>query len=199
MTHLMLCQVLNPLANGSFIPGLINLESPFPSPAAAATSHHGREDERWLQKGHRERRYDRRRGQQQGVVQRQSLDQGLSKLIRDALPIVIYSEGCAVSMLDNQFAVCLGDYQKNDKLQQLPVCACVFHKDCVNEWLANHSTCPICQSVAIPSGKMAPMVSSARECCLHFGSTRLLLVLHAPRSTSASKPGLHGTGICNPI
>jgi hypothetical protein len=45
-----------------------------------------------------------------------SLDQGLSKLIRDALPIVIYSEGCAVSMLDNQFAVCLGDYQKNDKL-----------------------------------------------------------------------------------
>jgi len=41
MTHLMLCQVLNPLANGSFIPGLINLESPFPSPAAAATSHHG--------------------------------------------------------------------------------------------------------------------------------------------------------------
>ncbi len=33
---------------------------------------------------------------------KQSSDQGLSKLIRDALPIVIYSEGCAVSMLDNQ-------------------------------------------------------------------------------------------------
>ncbi|CAK9202282.1 unnamed protein product [Sphagnum troendelagicum] len=80
-------------------------------------------------------------------------DRGLSKSIRDALPIVIYSEGCAISKVDNQCAVCLGDYQKNDKLQQLPVCGHVFHKDCVDEWLANHSTCPICRSVPIPSGK----------------------------------------------
>ncbi len=90
-------------------------------------------------------------------------------------------------------AVCLGDYQKNDKLQQLPVCGHVFHKDCVDEWLANHSTCPICRSVPIPSGKVVPMESPAQRVLPALGSTRLLPVLHAPRSTSASEPGLEGS------
>lgn len=41
--------------------------------------------------------------------------------------------------------VCLGDYQKNETLQQLPVCSHIFHKACVDEWLANNSTCPLCR------------------------------------------------------
>ncbi|KAH9543910.1 hypothetical protein CY35_13G090300 [Sphagnum magellanicum] len=128
-----------------------------------------------------------------GLFSAQPSDRGLSKSIRDALPIVIYSEGCAISKVDNQCAVCLGDYQKNDKLQQLPVCGHVFHKDCVDEWLANHSTCPICRSVPIPSGKVVPMESPAQRVLPALGSTRLLPVLHAPRSTSASEPGLEGS------
>lgn len=41
--------------------------------------------------------------------------------------------------------VCLGDYQKNETLQQLPVCSHIFHKACVDKWLANNSTCPLCR------------------------------------------------------
>jgi hypothetical protein len=42
-----------------------------------------REDERWLQKGHRERGYDCRRGKQQGVAQHQVSTEALPGLHLD--------------------------------------------------------------------------------------------------------------------
>jgi hypothetical protein len=41
--------------------------------------------------------------------------------------------------------VCLGEYQLNEKLQQLPVCKHLFHVQCIDEWLAKNTTCPICR------------------------------------------------------
>jgi len=79
---------------------------------------------------------------------------GLKKSIRDGLPVIIYNEKLtttsssstsATGLMDNQCVVCLGDYQKNETLQQLPVCSHIFHKACVDEWLANNSTCPLCR------------------------------------------------------
>jgi E3 ubiquitin-protein ligase ATL7/58/59 len=79
---------------------------------------------------------------------------GLKKSIRDGLPVIIYNEKLtttsssstsATVLMDNQCVVCLGDYQKNETLQQLPVCSHIFHKACVDEWLANNSTCPLCR------------------------------------------------------
>lgn len=48
--------------------------------------------------------------------------------------------------------MCLGDYQADDRLQQIPVCGHTFHMDCIDLWLATHSTCPLCrQSLLTPA------------------------------------------------
>ncbi|CAA7046475.1 unnamed protein product [Microthlaspi erraticum] len=74
---------------------------------------------------------------------------GLSKELREMLPIVVFKE--SFSIMDSQCSVCLGDYQADDKLQQIPVCGHTFHMDCIDLWLTSHSTCPLCRLTLIPS------------------------------------------------
>ncbi|KAE8685626.1 Tetratricopeptide repeat-containing protein, putative isoform 1 [Hibiscus syriacus] len=50
-------------------------------------------------------------------------------------------------------SVCLGDYQEEDKLQQIPACGHTFHMDCLDHWLANHATCPLCRLSIVASPK----------------------------------------------
>ncbi|XWS24658.1 hypothetical protein CRYUN_Cryun27aG0001300 [Craigia yunnanensis] len=76
---------------------------------------------------------------------------GLNKEVREMLPIIIYKE--TFSIRDTQCSVCLGDYQKEDKLQQIPACGHTFHMDCIDHWLANHTTCPLCRLSVLASPK----------------------------------------------
>lgn len=43
-------------------------------------------------------------------------------------------------------AVCLADYQLEEKLQVLPLCNHSFHVQCIDEWLSKNVTCPICRT-----------------------------------------------------
>ncbi|XP_009598352.1 RING-H2 finger protein ATL7-like isoform X1 [Nicotiana tomentosiformis] len=75
---------------------------------------------------------------------------GLKKEVREMLPIIVFTESFSVK--DTQCSVCLGDYQADDRLQQIPVCGHTFHMDCIDLWLATHSTCPLCrQSLLTPA------------------------------------------------
>ncbi|AEE31599.1 unnamed protein product [Arabidopsis thaliana] len=78
-----------------------------------------------------------------------TIELGLSKELREMLPIVVFKESFTV--MDSQCSVCLGDYQPNDKLQQIPVCKHTFHMDCIDLWLTSHTTCPLCRLALIPS------------------------------------------------
>ncbi|KAM0919674.1 hypothetical protein ACQ4PT_008047 [Festuca glaucescens] len=42
-------------------------------------------------------------------------------------------------------AVCLGVIQVGAMAKLLPACAHVYHVDCIDLWLASHSTCPLCR------------------------------------------------------
>ncbi|XP_010437439.1 PREDICTED: RING-H2 finger protein ATL7-like [Camelina sativa] len=87
-------------------------------------------------------------------------ESGLSKDVREMLPIVIYKESFSVK--DSQCSVCLGDYQANEKLQQMPSCGHTFHMECIDVWLTSHTTCPLCRLSLIqkPSPQGPEVVSS---------------------------------------
>lgn len=86
-------------------------------------------------------------------------DHGLSKSFRQRLPTVPFDEKFTATREDTQCAVCLGDYELNDKLHQLPVCHHSFHVQCIDEWLAKNSTCPICRISLLPDGRGGPQDS----------------------------------------
>ncbi|XP_074568558.1 RING-H2 finger protein ATL67-like [Curcuma longa] len=46
---------------------------------------------------------------------------------------------------DTQCTVCLAEYQEKDVLRILPFCGHTFHVICIDVWLKQHSTCPVCR------------------------------------------------------
>uniref|UniRef100_A0A7N0U3Z7 RING-type E3 ubiquitin transferase n=1 Tax=Kalanchoe fedtschenkoi TaxID=63787 RepID=A0A7N0U3Z7_KALFE len=68
---------------------------------------------------------------------------GLKKELREMLPIIVYKESFCIK--DTQCSVCLGDYLADDRLQQIPACGHSFHMECIDHWLARHTTCPLCR------------------------------------------------------
>ncbi|KAH7307481.1 hypothetical protein KP509_22G061300 [Ceratopteris richardii] len=62
-------------------------------------------------------------------------------------------------------AVCLGEFQDNQTLRVLPSCKHTFHMECIDMWLASHSTCPLCRiPLVFPSrlSNMDPKVQDVR-------------------------------------
>ncbi|KVH89701.1 hypothetical protein Ccrd_008305 [Cynara cardunculus var. scolymus] len=41
--------------------------------------------------------------------------------------------------------VCLGEFEMNEELIQVPSCKHIFHRDCIHHWLQSNSTCPLCR------------------------------------------------------
>lgn len=50
-------------------------------------------------------------------------------------------------------SVCLADYKAEDRLQQIPICGHTFHMECIDLWLATHTTCPLCRFSLLASPK----------------------------------------------
>ncbi|ONK57392.1 uncharacterized protein A4U43_C09F50 [Asparagus officinalis] len=46
---------------------------------------------------------------------------------------------------DTLCTVCLAEYQERDILRILPYCRHAFHVTCIDIWLKQHSTCPVCR------------------------------------------------------
>ena len=45
--------------------------------------------------------------------------------------------------LDYNCSICLENLSKNDEITTLG-CNHIFHKNCIDNWFINHSTCPLC-------------------------------------------------------
>lgn len=61
---------------------------------------------------------------------------------------------------DNECAVCLGEFEENEKLRIIPNCGHVFHIDCIDVWLQNNPNCPLCRnsiSISIPIPTHVPV------------------------------------------
>ncbi|KAF9604768.1 hypothetical protein IFM89_010309 [Coptis chinensis] len=47
-------------------------------------------------------------------------------------------------------AVCLNEFEDDETLRLLPKCDHVFHPECIDAWLASHTTCPVCRANLTP-------------------------------------------------
>ncbi|KAG0470745.1 hypothetical protein HPP92_017445 [Vanilla planifolia] len=71
-------------------------------------------------------------------------DAGVDQSFIDMLPIFLYK---TIIGLNDPFdcAVCLSEFEPEDKLRLLPKCSHAFHIECIDTWLLSHSTCPLCR------------------------------------------------------
>jgi len=60
------------------------------------------------------------------------------------LPSGKYSEWAAPGC-DERCPVCLDDYQVHDDLLKITDCSHWFHRGCLEQWLSNANTCPVCR------------------------------------------------------
>ncbi|XVF47800.1 hypothetical protein PTKIN_Ptkin03bG0140000 [Pterospermum kingtungense] len=76
-------------------------------------------------------------------------DAGVDQSFIDTLPVFNYKSIIGVK---NPFdcAVCLCEFEHEDKLRLLPKCSHAFHMDCIDTWLLSHSTCPLCRASLLP-------------------------------------------------
>ncbi|KAG8380599.1 hypothetical protein BUALT_Bualt06G0032400 [Buddleja alternifolia] len=89
---------------------------------------------------------------------------GLEPLTMANFPTMKYRELCLSSKENAQCSICLTDYHEEDTLRILPLCGHSFHAICIDIWLQQHSTCPVCRIslCELPERKwfMQPMFSS---------------------------------------
>ncbi|KAK9065145.1 hypothetical protein SSX86_016528 [Deinandra increscens subsp. villosa] len=64
---------------------------------------------------------------------------------------------------DNECAVCLGEFEDDEKLRIIPKCAHVFHIDCIDVWLQNNPNCPLCRNSISISMNIDPLPQTPRD------------------------------------
>lgn len=74
--------------------------------------------------------------------------QGISpEDLEKALPLVDYKSLGKTS--DDECVICLEDFEDDELCRVFPLCKHVFHFHCIDNWLRNHITCPICRNCII--------------------------------------------------
>ncbi|GMJ10188.1 hypothetical protein HRI_004688000 [Hibiscus trionum] len=72
-------------------------------------------------------------------------DPGLSpELFEQVSPCVSYKSLGATTL--DECVICLEGFGDDEMCRVFPVCNHVFHSGCLDSWLRNHLTCPICRN-----------------------------------------------------
>lgn len=71
---------------------------------------------------------------------------GLDDSAIKTLPLSFFSAKAARHLFYRECAVCLVEFEENDSLRTLPLCAHAFHVDCIDVWLRSHANCPLCRA-----------------------------------------------------
>ncbi|KAJ0453693.1 putative transcription factor C2H2 family [Helianthus annuus] len=81
---------------------------------------------------------------------RSSTSSGLNASVLKSLPpVFVYTKTKTETNVVEDCAVCLSEFEENDKCLVLPNCKHCFHSACIHMWFSNHSTCPLCRSPVV--------------------------------------------------
>ncbi|KAF6156393.1 hypothetical protein GIB67_031514 [Kingdonia uniflora] len=125
-------------------------------------------------------------------------DSGVDQSYIDTLPVFVYK---AIIGLKNPFdcAVCLSEFEPDDKLRLLPKCSHAFHIACIDTWLLSHSTCPLCRGSLIPefpyNSSCSPIVlvlESGSESSREIVSDRHVSIGIGNNNADGTNFGCHG-------
>ncbi|RZC78480.1 hypothetical protein C5167_003101 [Papaver somniferum] len=84
---------------------------------------------------------------------------GLDKAILDNYPKLLYAEVTTQNNKHNASSCCsiyLENYDNTDTLRLLWNCGHLFHLKCVDPWLLQHPSCPICRTLPMTTPQLAP-------------------------------------------
>ncbi|XP_074299816.1 E3 ubiquitin-protein ligase ATL31-like [Silene latifolia] len=72
---------------------------------------------------------------------------GLDQSVLDTFPVFPYSavKELKIGKGALECAVCLCEFEDDEMLRFLPKCDHVYHAECIDTWLAGHTTCPVCR------------------------------------------------------
>ncbi|KAF5175931.1 Ring-h2 finger protein atl16 [Thalictrum thalictroides] len=77
-------------------------------------------------------------------------NRGADESVIQALPVLQFRKGEGIEDAEKrsyfECAVCLNEFQDEEKLRVLPSCSHVFHIDCIDIWLQSNANCPLCRS-----------------------------------------------------
>ncbi|KAF9612145.1 hypothetical protein IFM89_038328 [Coptis chinensis] len=76
-------------------------------------------------------------------------NRGVDESVIQAIPVFQFKIGGDKEGERRSFyecAVCLNEFQDEEKLRVLPSCTHVFHIDCIDVWLQSNAHCPLCRS-----------------------------------------------------
>lgn len=123
--------------------------------------------DRESQQGEQSRRRQRR-GTADGSSGGVRTSRGVDPELLRSLPVTVYRAPPQGSYKGRQqgvvleCAVCLAELQDGEEARFLPRCGHGFHAECVDMWLASHTTCPLCRlTVSKPDDGSPPPLSLA--------------------------------------
>lgn len=94
-----------------------------------------------------------RRHEDQLMVYSPGLEtRGLDEAVIRSIPLLQFKKqgknrgGFERGSLFCECAVCLNEFQEDEKLRIIPNCSHVFHVDCIDVWLQNNANCPLCRT-----------------------------------------------------
>ncbi|KAH7387658.1 hypothetical protein KP509_16G035000 [Ceratopteris richardii] len=96
---------------------------------------------------------------------------GVDRSVIDSLPTFSFSS--LHGLKDGlECAVCLSRFEVSDTLRLLPKCKHAFHCECVDTWLSNHSTCPLCRKKVEAEDVLEMEDGGLNAKCAHDEATR---------------------------
>lgn len=75
---------------------------------------------------------------------------GLDAATIDSFPIFLHRSSASSGSEQSECSICLVDFRDEEKLKVLPECLHAYHSECVDKWLTQQSSCPLCRASLIP-------------------------------------------------